>query len=622
VRIRRKRFLTFFVLCAIPLILLVGINYWNGVRATESTLRRNLEYSRDNLVQDLQDDLSEHENDLLVLARSQKLQIYLSAQENLPLTDATLPVEVRSAVSALLSNRGNFGSIALFVHKRQVFFAERELAGQDTQVPVFHFGAFLPGQVQPNENVWSATKSNPLRSHIITSSLGASLPLTVPVFSQDQESGPLGALVGEVVLDSIFSRAAKLWEGRTVDQAKGMPVPTRSMIVIDNSGRILYQQNPALKFQSVANAMPEFSSIANRMLAGQTGWERFTSANREPMAVTYKPVPGLDVSIATTQNYSEVLASLRCAAWIGISASVLFASIAALLLAGYWERRTVGLERVTEGAAAIARGKLDHRIELLSSDQNRLLADNVNLMTERLRKQISRETEARQFQSFVRLSAMLTHDLKNSIEVLSLIVGNMERHFDNEEFRADAMKSLNIATQNLRALVARLSKPVTTLSGEFKRPQPVDLVPMLERSLAIATGSVAGRHEIETLLPPSVLALVDGERIEKVVENLVFNALEAMSAKPGKLTVAAGQAGAGNVFFSVTDTGTGMSREFIEGHLYRPFATTKRKGVGLGLYTCREIVSANLGSIEVDSKEGAGTTFRVVLPSATIERTD
>jgi signal transduction histidine kinase len=61
-----------------------------------------------------------------------------------------------------------------------------------------------------------------------------------------------------------------------------------------------------------------------------------------------------------------------------------------------------------------------------------------------------------------------------------------------------------------------------------------------------------------------------------------------------------------------------MSRPFIEERLFHPFATTKKKGVGLGLYTCREVVRANGGSIEVESKEGAGTTFRVMLPSATI----
>jgi signal transduction histidine kinase len=58
-----------------------------------------------------------------------------------------------------------------------------------------------------------------------------------------------------------------------------------------------------------------------------------------------------------------------------------------------------------------------------------------------------------------------------------------------------------------------------------------------------------------------------------------------------------------------------MSRIFIETRLFRPFATTKKTGIGLGLYTCREVLRANGATIHVDSVEGAGTTFRVVLPS-------
>ena len=120
-----------------------------------------------------------------------------------------------------------------------------------------------------------------------------------------------------------------------------------------------------------------------------------------------------------------------------------------------------------------------------SSDDLRPLADNLDLMTKQLRDQIAREAESRQFQSFVRLSAVLTHDLKNAIEALSFTVTNMERHYDNQEFRADAMKTLTGATDNLRALVARLSNPVSTLSGEHKRPVAVDLVPMLRRVISM-----------------------------------------------------------------------------------------------------------------------------------------
>ena len=193
----------------------------------------------------------------------------------------------------------------------------------------------------------------------------------------------------------------------------------------------------------------------------------------------------------------------------------------------------------------------------------------------------------------------------------------MERHFANPEFRTDAMKSLTGAADKLRSLVSRLSNPVNTLSGEFKRPQPTDLIPLLQRVLVQHGEPLRGKHEIEIDLPRTLVAMADGERIEKVMENLVLNAVEAMVAKCGKLTIAAGEADAGKVFFSVADTGVGMNAEFIRNRLFHPFATTKQRGVGLGLYTCREVVRANGGAIEVESIEDSGTTVRVVLASST-----
>jgi len=326
-----------------------------------------------------------------------------------------------------------------------------------------------------------------------------------------------------------------------------------------------------------------------------------------------------DNSATAAANAEELLADAHRAGWIGLAAAVVLATLSAGFLTQHWQRKALGIERVTEGVEAIARGQLDHRIELRSSDNLRPLADNLGLMTKQLRDQIAREAETRQFQSFLRLSAVLTHDLKNAIEGLSLTVANMERHFDNKEFRADAMKSVTGATDNLRALVQRLSNPVTTLSGEHKRPRPVDLVPMLRRVIAMIAEPASGKHEIKVDLPDSLFALVDIERMNKVVENLIINGLEAMNKDRGTLVIAAGTTGDDKPFFSVADTGEGMSPRFIEERLFHPFATTKRKGVGLGLYTCREVVVANGGSIAVESREGVGTTFTVVLPSAAID---
>jgi putative PEP-CTERM system histidine kinase len=365
--------------------------------------------------------------------------------------------------------------------------------------------------------------------------------------------------------------------------------------------------------------MPFLAPVAPAITSGQTGSSFYTSSTGEKWIEAHAPLQPLSLSLLVAQNYSLAAAPVRRAGWLGIAWSLILGFAGAVLLTGLYQRKQRSLERVTRSVAAIAQGKLDQELLLRSSDDMRSLADNVNLMTERLRAQLAREAEARQFESFTKLSALLTHDLKNAIEGLSLLVGNMERHFDNPEFRADAMQALTNATDKLRRIVTRLSNPVNTLSGEFKLPRPTDLIPLLQRVLAQVVDPVRSMHEIEVRLPPSLMAMADGERIEKVMENLLLNAIEALGDRRGKLTIEAGPAADRKVFFSISDTGVGMSPEFIRERLFRPFSTTKVRGVGLGLYTCREVVRAGNGTIEVESKVGSGTTFRVVLASARIK---
>jgi signal transduction histidine kinase len=349
------------------------------------------------------------------------------------------------------------------------------------------------------------------------------------------------------------------------------------------------------------------------------GYDNFSSAGSNYHAA-YSTLPRLNVALAVARNQSKLMSSAHSWGITGLATALLAALAAAFVLDRYVQKRTRSIARVSEDLSAIAKGELDRRIILQSSDDARGLADNINVVTERLRAQIAREEESRQFESFIRLSAMLTHDLKNAIESLSLTVGNMERHFDNPEFRTDALKGLTSATDKLKAIVARLARPLTSLSGEHKRPTNVDLVPILKRVIAMTAEPSRNKHKIVTRLPPSLYALVDPARIEEVIENLLLNALEAMSEKSGTLTIEAGLTDKGAPSFSISDTGQGMSKSFIESRLFRPFSTTKRTGIGLGLYTCREVIQASAGSIEVESVEGAGTTFRVVLPSIPHDR--
>ncbi len=105
---------------------------------------------------------------------------------------------------------------------------------------------------------------------------------------------------------------------------------------------------------------------------------------------------------------------------------------------------------------------------------------------------------------------------------------------------------------------------------------------------------------------------MDSEQMQKVLMNLILNAGEA-SPDGGEIRVTTNQEG-DTVVLAVSDKGSGMSREFMERSLFHPFKTTKKRGLGIGLYHSKMIVEAHHGRIEVLSEEGRGSTFRVVLP--------
>lgn len=521
--------------------------------------------------------------------------------------------ETKNVLASLLRAPNAYALIAAFSPGHQPIFVAEAAPAQAGDI-VFRTRDLRATQIQLDDAAWPTQNDQITCSIVSVASAGKILRCITPVNFSETENAR-GALVADLRLDSVIASAAGPLES-SIAENKNTSRRATMVVVIDAQGEVVYHTNPALKHQPARPSMPYFAPIEAEMVAGHAGTNSFTSFDGNQWLAVYAPLLENRLSLAVARDYSLASREARRYGWLGILLAILIGSAAAVFLTSYYQRRTKSIDRVAAGVGEIVKGKLDHRIELLSSDDLRPLADNVGLVTRQLREQLAREAEGRQFQSFVRLSAVLTHDLKNAIEALSLIVNNMEQHFEKEEFRADAMRSLTAATDKLRALVARLSGPVNTLSGEHKRPRPVDLIPILKRVMTMTAEPARAQHEIRINLPDSLFALVDADRMDKVMENLIINALEAMGDKRGTLTIAAGETDDNKPFYSVSDTGEGMSEAFIAQRLFHPFATTKRKGVGLGLYTCREVVTANGGKIDVESRQGSGTTFRVVLPSA------
>ena len=619
---RSRTFLTFAFFCVLPLLLISGFNFFLHLKSSQSLLREQVEDELAHAAYDFDDLLRHRLRELNDAASSNAIRKYVTAAHAqasiIPASGNDQTLEVKDSLSQFLRERRFYSTVAVFSSaKRLLCVAEFPRPDEKDEI-VFHSKDLLSNQIQPDGAVWTTSEQQPQCTLVAEPELGKTLRCTTPILVGEEHPKARGALVADLKTDTLISSIAPRWGRLSFFKRESAPSYSLMVITLDDSGEIVYHTNAALQHQN-QNSMPYFRETAAAMMAGKSGTQLYRSADGDEWLAAYAPLHPTGLSLAVARNYSLAAYYARRNGWLGILLALLIGLTVAMFLNSYYQRRTKSIDRVAAGVDEIVKGKLDHRIELLSSDDLRPLADNVDLVTKQLREQIAREAEGRQFQSFVRLSAVLTHDLKNAIEALSLIVNNMEQHFEKKEFRADAMRSLTTATDKLRALVARLSNPVNTLSGEHKRPRAVDLVPILKRMIAMTAEPARDQHEIKIELPETLLALVDGERIDKVLENLIINALEAMGDKRGVLTIAAGETVDGKPYFSVSDTGEGMSERFIAERLFHPFATTKRKGVGLGLYTCREVVSANGGTIEVESRQGAGTTFRVVLPSGPIE---
>jgi two-component system, sporulation sensor kinase E len=256
------------------------------------------------------------------------------------------------------------------------------------------------------------------------------------------------------------------------------------------------------------------------------------------------------------------------------------------------------------------------------------------------RKQTFEAIESERIQALTLLAASVAHEIGNPLNAVNIHLQLMEREL-----------------KKLRELAREQAAPPRLRSRTRRQPQAADgleILEKLERFLGVAKGEIARLDYIitqflqairpapprlelaslndilrttldllnpelanrgisvkEKLTSPLPLAPVDAAQMKQALVNLIKNALQAMT-KGGTLTLQTGQAGDG-VWISVNDTGGGIPPEILN-RIFEPFYTTKRKGSGLGLMIVQRIVREHGGRMELESRVGQGTTFRIWLP--------
>jgi signal transduction histidine kinase len=264
---------------------------------------------------------------------------------------------------------------------------------------------------------------------------------------------------------------------------------------------------------------------------------------------------------------------------------------------------------LTGAAAAFGSGDFSARASVRHEDEMGALARTFNNMAADI---ANRENDRQRF------VAMVAHDLKNPLLAITMGCRLLEQSADNEQKRRSHLDAIRAEVGRLQGIVRDLTDDIQVASGQFSiRKAPFDLVALV-RQLIQTQAEAFSSHEMVLQAAGECMVLGDAARIERVVQNLISNAVKYSDA--GKRITVAVSTEDRSAMLSVSDEGPGISEDELR-VLFQPFGRGGSvdpaiEGTGMGLHIVKRIVEAHEGRIEVESELGHGSTFRIHLPLA------
>ncbi|HYJ90708.1 MAG TPA: ATP-binding protein, partial [Pyrinomonadaceae bacterium] len=277
------------------------------------------------------------------------------------------------------------------------------------------------------------------------------------------------------------------------------------------------------------------------------------------------------------------------------------------------------LQRITVAAVAVTNGEYGTEVDMRrTNDEMGLLADSFNEMSrkmavdiEELRRLNEQLVRTERLAAMGTLAAGVAHEVNNPLASISSLIQMMQANSDIDTATKD---KLQLISEQIRR-ITRVTKDMT----DFARVRPVakkeiNVNHVIKSSLRLAEFDKAFQSlDVHTELDETIPAVVaDADQLQQVFLNLLLNARDAMP--PGsKLGIKSSQVSS-EVRVSVSDSGCGINDSDSK-QIFDPFFTTKApgKGTGLGLAICYGIVTAHGGRIEVESRNGQGSTFHIIL---------
>jgi PAS domain S-box-containing protein len=212
------------------------------------------------------------------------------------------------------------------------------------------------------------------------------------------------------------------------------------------------------------------------------------------------------------------------------------------------------------------------------------------------------------------VAAVIAHEVRNPLSGIAGFAALLREELGDDHPHVDYVDKISAGVQKLNRSVTSLLEYARDLRHE---PRAGDLNSLLKETIDFFRMDLHTRNsdaQVDLSLPVvPVVCEFDRENLGGALVNLLKNADEAM---PDGGTIRVNLAANGSkVILSIADQGTSIPEEIRE-KIFAPFFTTRNGGTGLGLALVKKVVEAHRGMIEVDSRDGVGSTFTIILPAS------
>src|SRR5512143_926081 len=317
-----------------------------------------------------------------------------------------------------------------------------------------------------------------------------------------------------------------------------------------------------------------------------------------------------------TQETVDTIRDIRNVLYGTLLLSFIVAVVTAYLLARSLEGQ---IQKLLEATRRLSRGELQHRVDISDAKGGEFkeLGDAFNTMTQNLHLSQRQSVQSAKLAAIGELATNIAYEVNNPLTGVLGYAGLLLKADDIPSERKEQLRTIERETIRAREALKNLL--------DFSRRKPpqlakTDIAELIQNTILLVKGQAQlGNVEIVQDCPPGLpLVSLDSDEMMQVFVNLINNAIVAMS-KGGTLTIRCrpdkDRAGKDLVTVELTDTGHGIPEEHLD-KIFDPFFSTKPDGggPGLGLSISYMIVQNHGGRIEVNSKVGQGSTFRISLP--------